>query len=114
MNWETKGKVLLLNGAPVPLAGDVRQVLEHNGALIVVLEYVKGAPLGSRNVVGVNSSGKCIWQIAALENLAKDPNPVTCVENRDNKIYLFFWEGVYGLLDTRDGSYIVPDGQRPW
>jgi hypothetical protein len=108
MTWTSEGKqVRFPNGNIVTFDFDIREIVEVDGVLIVILDIPPDRTM-TENVFGISKEGKLLWQIERTAANSSDPtNVYTTITGHDqNTARIYNWNGTSNSVDAGTGKVL--------
>jgi hypothetical protein len=109
MSWTIeKRQIENVQGNVIPFPYDIKETLEVNGILVVLLEVPPDRVM-TENVFAISSDGKLLWQIAPTAGNSTDPvNTYTGFTGHgEGTVRIFNWNGTSSLVDLQTGKVLA-------
>ena len=109
MKWSIQGKTVTFdNGKTVPFEYDIKDSIELENIVVVVLEIPRGKVM-TENVFGVSSdSGIILWHIERIPETSSDPENryVEILSADAGVVRIGNWNGTVMDVNVKDGHVI--------
>lgn len=106
--FKVDGDELIVEGKRVKFAYPIYKVEEHNGLIIVLLEFKNNdIPLNFTNeLYGVSNKGQIVWKMENVQKTlgAYQPAPLINFMVINNKLIAFDFCSRKFIIDTKDGK----------
>jgi hypothetical protein len=82
---------------------------------IKVVRGSKGENTPNDNVFGCKKDGVILWRVQTVPCNTNEKNAFTNIYINDNGDLIgYCWSGFHAKINHKDGTIVVPKGQRPW